>query len=64
MVGAARLECDEAAAEAGELIRRELGNSFGDFLDLHVTQYRTDVAWLNRRRRLVAPRREAAKLGV
>jgi hypothetical protein len=27
VVGAARLECDEPAAEAGELIRRQLGNS-------------------------------------
>jgi len=33
VVGAARLECDEPAAESGELIRRQLGNSFGDFFD-------------------------------
>ena len=26
LVSAARLECDEPAAEAGELIRRQLGN--------------------------------------
>src|SRR5215469_16951320 len=35
VVGAARLECDEPAAESGELIRRQLGNSFGDFFDFH-----------------------------
>jgi hypothetical protein len=29
MVGAARLECGEPAAESGELIRRQLGDSFG-----------------------------------
>jgi len=39
VIGAARLECDEPPAEAGELIRRQLGNSFGDFFDLHVAQY-------------------------
>ena len=37
VVGAARLECEEPAAEAGELIRRQLGNSFGDFFDFQVT---------------------------
>ena len=31
VVGAARLECGEPVAEAGELIRRQLGDSFGDF---------------------------------
>ena len=41
VVGAARLECDEPAAEAGELIRRQLGNNFGDFFDFHVAQYST-----------------------
>jgi hypothetical protein len=41
VVGAARLECDEAAAEAGELIRRQLGNRFGDLFDFHATQYST-----------------------
>src|SRR5262249_21322842 len=40
----ARLERSEPAAEASELIRRQLGNSFGDFFDLHVTQYTT---WLS-----------------
>ena len=35
VVGAARLECGEPAAESGELIRRQLGNSFGDFFDFH-----------------------------
>jgi hypothetical protein len=41
MVGAACLERDEPAAEAGELIRRQLGHSFGDFFHCHVTQYST-----------------------
>ena len=35
-VGAARLECGEPAAEAGELIRRQLGNSFGDYRTLSI----------------------------
>jgi hypothetical protein len=35
VVGAARLECGEPAAESGELIRWQLGNSFGDFFDFH-----------------------------
>ena len=35
VVGAARLECGEPAAESGEFIRRQLGNSFGDFFDFH-----------------------------
>jgi hypothetical protein len=38
VVGAARLECGEPATESGELIRRELGNSFGDFFDFHGAQ--------------------------
>jgi hypothetical protein len=37
VTGAARLECGEPAAEAGELIRWQLGNSFGDFFDFHAT---------------------------
>jgi hypothetical protein len=47
VVGAARLECDEPVAEAGELIRRQLGNSFGDFFDFHVAQYSTAGASLS-----------------
>jgi hypothetical protein len=39
VIGAARLECGEPPAETGELIGRQLGNSFGDFFDLHVAQY-------------------------
>src|SRR6266446_6034396 len=39
VISAARLECGEPPAETGELIRRQLGNSFGDFFDLHVAQY-------------------------
>jgi hypothetical protein len=38
VVGAARLECGEPAAESGELIRRQLGNNFGDFFDFHGAQ--------------------------
>ena len=30
MVGAARLECGEPTAEAGKLVRRQLGDSLGD----------------------------------
>jgi len=41
VVGAACLECDEPAAEAGELIGRQLGDNFGDFFDFHVAQYST-----------------------
>src|SRR2546430_14358116 len=47
VIGATRLECGEPAAEAGELIRRQLGNSFGDFFDFHVPQYSTAEAWLS-----------------
>src|SRR5262252_3967386 len=50
VVGAARLECDEPAAEAGELIRRQLGDNFGDFFDFHRAQYSTAGAWLSRGR--------------
>src|ERR1700730_1271099 len=46
-IGATPLECGEPAAEAGELIRRQLGNSFGDFFDFHVAQYSTAEAWLS-----------------
>jgi len=35
VVGAARLECGEPAAEAGQLVRRQLGDSFGDLFDFH-----------------------------
>jgi hypothetical protein len=41
VVGTARLECVEPAAEAGELIRRQLGDSFGDLFDFHSAQYST-----------------------
>ena len=46
MVGAARLECSEPAAETGELLRRQLGNGFGDFFDFHVAEYTTAETWL------------------
>ena len=48
MIGTARLECSEPAAEAGELIWRQVGDSFGDFFNFHVAQYSTGAwAWLN-----------------
>jgi hypothetical protein len=47
VIGAAGLECGEPAAEAGELIRRQLRNSFCDFFDFHVAQYSTAEAWLS-----------------
>ena len=47
VIGTARFECGEPAAEAGELIRRQLGNSFGDFFDFHGAQYSTAEAWLS-----------------
>src|SRR5262245_63106488 len=43
VIGAAPLECGKPAAEAGEFIRRQLGNSFGDFFDFHVAQYSTPL---------------------
>src|SRR5919108_5991147 len=49
VLGAVCLECDEPAAEAGELIRRQLGNSFGDLFDFHVAQYSTAEGWLSKR---------------
>jgi hypothetical protein len=39
VISAARFECGEPAAEAGELIRWQLGNSFGDLFDFHAVQY-------------------------
>jgi hypothetical protein len=47
VVGAARFECGEATGEAGELIRRQLGDNFGNFFDFHVAQYSTAEAWLS-----------------
>jgi len=45
VVSAAGLECGEPPAEAGELIRRQLGNSLGDFFDFfHVAQYSTHAS--------------------
>jgi len=41
VIGAARIECGEPTAETRELIRRQFGNSFGDFFDFHVPQYST-----------------------
>src|SRR5271157_3471594 len=36
-----------SSGRAGELIRRQLGNSFGDFFDFHVVQYSTAEVWLS-----------------
>jgi hypothetical protein len=41
VIGAPRFERREPPAETGKLIRRQLSNSFGDFLDLHVIKYST-----------------------
>ena len=41
VVGAPRLECAEPVAEPGELVRRQLGDSFGDLFDFHAAQYST-----------------------
>jgi hypothetical protein len=41
VIGAARLECAEPAAEARELIWRQVGNRFGNFFDFHVVHYST-----------------------
>ena len=45
VIGAPRLECGEPAAKASELIRRQLGNSFGDFFNFHMAQYSTVETW-------------------
>ena len=63
VIAAARLKCGEPAAEAGELIWRQLGNSFCDFFDFHVLQYSTAEAWLSDGKGLGArPRRCLARL--
>jgi hypothetical protein len=54
VVGATRLECGEPAAKAGELIRRQLSDSFGDLFDFHAAQYSTAGAWLSHGLRSVA----------
>jgi hypothetical protein len=46
VISTTRLECDEPATKASELIRRQPGNSFGDFFNFHVTQYSTAEIWL------------------
>ena len=61
VVGAARLKCGEPTTEAGELIRRQLGNGFGDFFDFHVAQYSTAGVWLSAEKGLVAQRHRAAR---
>ena len=48
VVAAARLECGEPPAEAGELIWRQLGDSLGDFFDFHVMQYSISLEDPNR----------------
>src|ERR1700720_3436873 len=63
VVGAARLECDEPAAESGELIRRQLGDNFGDFFDFHGAQYSTGRAWFSDGKGLIAtPSRQCHRL--
>ena len=47
VVGPTRLKCSEPAAEAGELVRRQPDNSFGDFFDFHAAQYSIAGAWLS-----------------
>jgi len=48
VIGVARLKCGEPAAEAGELIWRQLGHSFRDFFNFHVGHYSTGArAWLS-----------------
>jgi hypothetical protein len=54
VVGAARLECGEPAAESGELIRRQLGNNFSDFFDFHGAEYSTGGAWFSDGKGLIA----------
>jgi hypothetical protein len=39
VVGTASFECAKPTAETGELIRRQLGDSFSDFFDFHATHY-------------------------
>ncbi len=56
VVGAASLECGEPAAESGGLIRRQLGDNFGDFFDFHGAQYSTGGAWFSDGSELVAPK--------
>ncbi len=55
MVGAARLECAEPAAEAREFIRRQLGNSFGDVFDFHVVKYSSFLTWADLRQMVPIP---------
>jgi hypothetical protein len=38
------------------LIRRQLGNSFGDFFNFHVAQYSTAETWLSGRK-LLSPKK-------
>src|SRR6266436_9732084 len=60
VISAARLERGEPPAETGELIRRQLGNSFGDFFDLHAAQY--SIERLVERRKTIG-HRSAEMLG-
>ena len=49
VVRAVCLECGEPAGESGELIRRQLGNNFGDFFDFDGAQYSTGRGLVQRR---------------
>ena len=60
VIGTARLECGEPAAEAGELIRRQLDNSFGDFFDFHAAQCSTAKGLVERREGIGRPAPDGA----
>jgi hypothetical protein len=64
VIGAARLECGEPAAEASELIRRQLGNSFSDFFDFPVAQYSTAEARLSDERGWAPAPTPACSIGL
>ncbi len=48
VVGATGLECGEPAVETRELIRRQLGDGFGDLFDFQAAQYSTAGAWFTK----------------
>ena len=64
VVGAARHECGEPAAEAGELIRRQLDDCLGDLFDFHAAQYNTIEAQANRFGRPSRPSPHGLSLGM
>jgi hypothetical protein len=42
------------------LVRRQLGNNFGDFFDFHGAQYNTGWAWFSERKGLTCQRSRSA----